>query len=103
MKADCYKCKYRGDVPGSAHSSCMHPSFKSVNDNPMLGALSIFASVGRVPPIQVESEIKVRGNQHGIKNGWFNHPFNFDPVWLENCDGFIQKQNEVKDEEEKPR
>lgn len=58
MSEDCYKCKHRSEVPGSAHSSCKN------------------------------LKAKVVGNSHGIKNGWFFWPFNFDPVWLEECDGF---------------
>jgi hypothetical protein len=30
----------------------------------------------------------IEGDEHGIRNGWFNHPFNFDPTWLRRCDGF---------------
>jgi len=58
-KPNCYECKHRGEVPGSAHSSCNHPT-----------------------------GLKIKGNEHGIRSGWFNHPNNFDPVWLEECDGF---------------
>ena len=61
MKPNCYECKYRGEVPGSCHSSCGN------------------------------TKTTVRGDLHGIKNGWFFHPFNFDPTWLEECDGFEQK------------
>lgn len=93
MKPDCYKCMHRGKVSGSAHSSCNHPAFKEVMDNPMAQVFGIFASVGRVPPMQAKSKtIKVKGDPHGIKCGWFNHPFNFDPVWLEECDGYNPKE-----------
>ena len=54
----CYDCKFRGTVPGSCHSSCGN------------------------------KEAKVKGDPHGIKSGWFMWPFNFDPTWLEECDGF---------------
>lgn len=57
-KPDCYKCKHRGTIPGDCHSSCGN------------------------------SEAKVEGNPQGIRGGWFFHPHNFDPVWLESCDGF---------------
>jgi len=88
-KPDCYKCKYRGSVPGSAHICCEHPSLGKFNDDPIAKMLGIFASVGRVPPVMASSKnLNIKGNPHGIKNGWFNFPFNFDPVWLENCDGF---------------
>jgi len=63
-RPDCYKCKYRGNLSGNAHSVC--------KQNPV--------------PI-------VRGDKHGISRGWFCFPFNFDPVWLDECDGFEQKEN----------
>lgn len=91
-KPNCYDCKFRGTVAGSCHSSCKHPAFESVRDNELLSLLSILGSVGRAPAVVVESEdCKVRGNAHGIRSGWFQHPFNFDPVWLESCTGFTPK------------
>jgi hypothetical protein len=27
-------------------------------------------------------------NPHGKKMGWANHPWNFDVIWIDNCDGF---------------
>ena len=91
-KPDCYECKWRGNIPGDAHSCCNHPSIKSAHDNPMAEMIGMFASVGRMPPIMVGSpELNIKGNPHGMAHGWFNFPFNFDPVWLESCDGFEQK------------
>ena len=91
-KPNCYKCEYRGTVPGSCHSSCHHPAFKDAHSDPMGQIMAIFASVRRVAPVQVKGEgIKVRGNPHGIRNGWFNHPFDFDPTWLDECTGFKAK------------
>ena len=58
-KPNCYECKYRNEIPGDCHSTCQ-------ND-----------------------QAKVTGNKHGIRNGWFLWPWNFDPIWLESCDGFI--------------
>ena len=92
MKVNCYECQYRGSVPGDAHSCCNHPTNKAVNDNPMLGLMAIFASVGRVPPIEIPNRLNVKGDAHGIRHGWFNWPFNFDPVWLLSCDGFTSKE-----------
>ena len=88
-KPNCFKCKYRGKVPGSAHSSCKHPDARLESADPMVKMMAIFASVGRTPPIMQNTEkMGVKGNPHGISKGWFNHPFNFDPVWLEECNGF---------------
>ena len=92
MKANCYECQHRGSVPGSRHSSCHHPSNKELLEDPLYNVLAIFGSVGRYPPVKVENpELNIRGNTHGIRMGWFNWPANFDPTWLDNCDGFLQK------------
>lgn len=63
-KPDCYKCKHRRNLIGDCHSRCVHPR---------------------------GDKVSVKGNLHGIKNGWFFWPVNFDPVWLDYCDGFEQK------------
>ena len=36
--------------------------------------------------------LTVEGDLHGIKNGWFSHPINYDPQWLVRCDGFEEKK-----------
>mgnify|MGYP001612209022 CR=1 FL=1 len=87
-KFDCYKCKWKGSVPGSAHSSCNHPSLSKVKNDPMLEMMAIFASVGMMAN---SPELNIRGNPAGIRRGWFNFPFSFDPIWLDNCDGFESK------------
>ncbi len=60
-KSNCHKCKHRGTIPGDAHSRCNNP------------------------------EAKVKGHPGGIKGGWFHHPYNFDPTWLLECDGFEKR------------
>ena len=61
MRGKCYECKYREEIPGDAHSKCTNPYSAVV------------------------------GDPHGIRHGWFLHPFNFDPNWLIYCDSFEQK------------
>jgi hypothetical protein len=56
----CYECKHRGTIAGNCHSKCNNP------------------------------DAKVTGDPHGIRNGWFFFPINFDPVWLQSCTGFEQ-------------
>lgn len=93
----CYECIYRSDIPGDAHSRCKHPAVGI--SNPLNELFSILGSVGRVPnnisagPAQ---KLNIKGNPTGIKNGWFNWPYNFDPTWLVNCDGFTQKEKANK-------
>ena len=89
-KPNCYKCKWRGEVPGDAHSCCNHPN-SGLRDDSAASAFAIFASVGRGPPVINRKEaaaLNVRGSPHGIRRGWFNWPYNFDPTWLESCGGF---------------
>jgi hypothetical protein len=88
----CYKCKHRGEVMGSHHSTCNHPEVANDKQDSLAGLMAIFASVGRVPAVNVGTEkLNIKANAHGIKSGWFNWPFNFDPVWLESCNGYEEK------------
>jgi len=78
-KFNCYECEYRGTIPGVRHSKCCYPGLKN-------GMLDIFAGNS-----EIIKKLKIRGNEHGIKSGWFMWPCNFDPVWLENCEGFKER------------
>ena len=92
QKLNCYDCKYRGGIPGDAHSCCKHPKTGVGTDDPLtIGLMSLFATKRRGAPIQADTGFNVKGNPVGVKNGWFNWPFNFDLVWLEECDGFAGK------------
>jgi len=92
VKFDCYSCKHCGEVPGSCHKRCNHPSIPKAD--PLTEVMAIFASVRRVPPvIGIVEELNIKGDPHGISHGWFNWPFNFDPVWLVNCDGYEPKDS----------
>ena len=56
---ECYRCKNHRDIPGDAHISCAKP------------------------------DPKMTGNPHGIRNGWFAYPYNFDPVWAtKKCENY---------------
>jgi hypothetical protein len=93
MKPDCHKCKWKENISGDAHVCCKHPSLEKTNNNLQLQLLSLLQSAGRASSIPINnSKLNIKGNQHGIAKGWFNFPFNFDPVWLENCDGFEIKE-----------
>ena len=68
QKPNCYECRYRGAIPGGCHSTCSRPPTR---------------------------ELRIEGVPRGIKHGWFNWPWNFDPVWLLACNGF-EKAEESK-------
>lgn len=76
-KPNCYECAHRGIVPGDAHSCCRYPGNKT-------GLFDFFTIDNKQNAIL----LGIRGHPHGIKMGWFMWPVNFDPVWLEHCEGF---------------
>ena len=83
---DCYRCKYRRDVPGDAHSSCDHPEVGGLG-----GYFQALARVLSGRYAGAAAALEIKGPPHGIAHGWFFWPANFDPVWLESCNGFTEK------------
>lgn len=90
QKPDCYKCVYRGVIPGDAHSCCNHPIFDAVDGGKFMPMF--FMMQGLRSPF--EKRLNITYNQHGFNNGWFMWPINFDPVWLNTCDGFVEAKND---------
>lgn len=89
-KPNCYECEHRVTVPGDRHSSCRHPIAE--RGRTKMGEL--FAIMNRGGPhiaVDAALALQIRANAHGIAKGWFNWPYNFDPVWLEACIGFENK------------
>ena len=89
-KPNCYDCKHRGSVPGDAHSRCRHPEVGG-------GSSNIIEDMARTLVGDMNAaavKLGIKGNPHGIRSGWFMWPANFDPVWLESCDGFAAKEAE---------
>ena len=66
-KPNCYECRYRGTIPGDAHSCCRHPEV-------MDGVLS---------------KLDVR---FGTILGGFTWPVNYNPAFLTACRGFKAKE-----------
>ncbi len=96
-KFDCYKCKFRGTLAGSAHSCCEHPEATKKADG-MAGLASVMS--GGSPIIGDPEKLNIKGHPQGIRGGWFRWPSNFDPRWLANCDGF-KAEEEKKNENNK--
>lgn len=61
---DCHECRYSEKTPWSHHLTC-----------------------------RCKSAV-VEGSEHGISHGWFCYPFDYDPIWLEFCDSFEEKDKE---------
>lgn len=93
-KPNCYKCKYREGLVGSAHSKCMHHDVGLITEDPACKIVGILASARGMSIPLPPNKLNIKGNPHGIKKGWFNWPLNFDPVWLDACDGFAKKADQ---------
>jgi hypothetical protein len=85
VKPDCYKCKYRRTIPGSAHTMCGHP------DAGLNGEYDPFFALMDSKTAAGAAKLGIVGDPNGIRGGWFIWPVNFDPVWLVACNGFTLK------------
>ncbi len=76
---NCYECKHRRNLAGDCHSACAalpkEEQFKAAFVCMMTGGYTG----------------KIQGHLHGVQNGWFNWPMNFDPTWVEKCEYFEKK------------
>lgn len=92
-KHNCYNCKFKENIPGDYHIACKYPGREH-------DALSML--IGFITEEEFTSAItgavhfKIRLNPHGVKNGWCNWPFNFDPIWVDEC----QRYTPVEEEKE---
>ena len=96
-KPDCYKCKYRAELRGSAHSQCTHPKAQPAKDDALGSVLAILGGARGFPGLTEKSldaaiSLGIKLNLHGLRNGWANWPHNFDPVWLDACEGFTSRE-----------
>jgi len=72
---DCYSCKYRRPLSGDQHSSCQHHD-RMVGGSIVLGRKALGITLIR----------------HGVMHGWAMWPLNFDPIWIETCNGYTKKE-----------
>ena len=90
MKTKCYECKFKGSVPGSAHSSCN--VIKQTSDEKAF-ELEMLLATNQVTLVnELTNEPIVKLNEHGVRMGWASWPIDFDPVWVESC-GFFTPQS----------
>lgn len=90
---ECWNCVHHATMPGSCHLQCRHPKCGQDLANPLSNIMAIFASVGRVQPriSMAAIELGIEINPTGIKGGWANWPWNFDPRWIETCNGYEER------------
>jgi hypothetical protein len=61
-QTNCYVCEHRRPLVGDYHSRC------------------------------VNYTATVQQSKHGVEQGWCWWPHNFDPIWINSCDGFKEKE-----------
>ncbi len=91
-KFNCYECKFRRDIAGDTHSRCAHPKVGGDEDDAFMSLVSLLGGANNSEEFGAYNFLKIQGHQHGIRSGWFNWPYNFDPTWLLNCDGFEKRE-----------
>jgi hypothetical protein len=60
-KPDCHKCVNHDPLPMTHHIQCLEP------------------------------KALISGNARAAQKGWFHWPWNFDPIWLEECNKYEEK------------
>lgn len=90
LKPNCFDCKHMRTIPGDAHIECAHPSINEVDR--MLTPMLLMSGLQNAPCMK---RLNVMGDSRGILHGWFMWPLNFDPTWLQTCDGFEKKGGEA--------
>lgn len=95
---NCYNCVFRGNLAGSAHSCCN--VIKNIVEEPekaksvelLIAARSFM--LGFQDRTTKETTPLVKLNDHGVRNGWATWPLDFDPIWVEDCVCFREKEEE---------
>lgn len=75
----CYNCEYKRNLPYDSHFKCKYP-FLTDESSMHLASLSIVNIDAFIN--NVEDNFGFSVNKHGIQNGWFSFPENYDPVWM---------------------
>lgn len=52
MINDCWHCKHSREILWDCHLTCAKP------------------------------DPNMKGDEHGVANGWFFYPWNYDPIWM---------------------
>lgn len=87
MKPLCYQCIHRQTAVGSAHTKCLHPGARGVQEEAEKDPITALRAMFGVPTPPADPSLKVVGDERGIASGWFAWPEDFDPVWLVSCSG----------------
>lgn len=97
VKPNCHDCKHRRRSMLGAHSACAHPKSGLNQDDGMGGLCGVARMMLGLDGPPAYRELGITGHPHGVFNGWFSWPADFDPCWLLSCNGFEPIPKEVSD------
>jgi|GEM_PF-3364531 len=80
-KPDCMSCKHRMTLPGETHSMCK----LGATDKATIEAIVRFGTA------MIYNPLDAYGVSSAIAKGWFDWPFNYDPLWLIRCFGYTKQ------------
>ena len=97
-KNTCYECKWRRDVVGSTHSQCRHPVLEPAFADPLVELIAITGAPFYLS--KIAAAFGFYGHPHGVVNGWFAWPWNYDPTWVRGECGAFEPIVEDNDDKE---
>ena len=87
----CWECKQSRTIPGDCHASCAHPKSGFEGGDPLAAIIAMLASARKLPVAAPSADLGITLNEHGVRHGWAFWPVNFDPIWVDTCNGFEEK------------
>lgn len=84
-KPACYQCPHRGSLPGDAHSSCQHPVLSHNAVDRILAPMHLMMGVQSASMRALD----LHADPYGVASGWCLWPLNFDPIWIDQCNGYL--------------
>lgn len=96
-KHNCYKCNFRGTLPGSAHSRCnfIKETFSGEEAHATLLEMRLATNNVELTVKETREPLIVMA-ETGIRGGWATWPIDFDPIWVEKCLMFKSTEDDSK-------
>ena len=82
-KANCYKCRFRKQLPGDSHSRC--DFIREASGNHQDSQLLELEIAAGTKEMLINKQPITVFNKAGIEKGYVIWPINYDPIWLEKC------------------
>lgn len=88
VKPNCRVCIHARKKDYTHHLYCAHPEGKMDGDGSIVKVMTLLKYKKTEIIEGPMTELMIIQSKHGQEKGWCTWPLDFDPIWLENCDGF---------------